>query len=314
MTELTNSSEFTAEEAAYFESGGETALAPAPAEPPPAAEPAKPEQEGDPQPQDRDENGRWVSHKALHAEREEHKKTRAELQQLRERQGILDDRWNTLLKLRGESEKPPEVETPPDPETDIFGFAKWQADQLSKLQARLDDGEKQTTQQRQIEEQERGIWNDWEQSVREYGSATPEFGEAAKFLADLRSSQIKGFAALDPNLSTPAGINAQINAELRAIVVQCRQAGVSPAKFVHDLAVSYGFKAAAPDPKTMALPEKLAGIAAAQEAAKTVGQSQGRAGADALTPEAIALMTPAEFDRWASDPKNAAMLDKMLGA
>lgn len=313
MTDQMNTAELTAEETAYFESGGETAI---PAESAPAVElqpePALAEPEASQQ-QDRDEKGRFVPHQALHAEREEHKKTRSELQTLREKHAVLDDRWNTLLNLRQQQEQPKE-QAPPDPETDIFGYAKWQAEQLNALKSKFEDQEKQTAQRQQIEAQEQGLWNDWSRDANAYAAEKPDFGEALTFLSGMRASQLKALGSIDPNLSTDAAITQQINNELRSIVIQSRQAGVSPAKFVHDLAIAYGFKAPAADPAKVTMPDKLANIAGAQEAAKTVGQVPGRAGGDALTPETIAAMSAQEFERWYTDPQNARLFNKMMGA
>lgn len=314
MTENASTAELSADELAYFESGGETLPQEQPAvAPEPQAEAPQPE----PQQPDRDEKGRFVPHQALHAEREEHKKTRSELQSLKEQQAVLNDRWNTLISLRQQQEQPKE-QAPPDPETDIFGFAKWQADQLTALKTKIEDTEKQATQRQQVADQEQTLWNDWSREANAYAAEKPEFGEALTFLSSMRASQLKALGAIDPNLSSDQAITAQINNELRSIVIQSKQANVSPAKFVHDLAIAYGFKTQAPDPAPdpakVTLPDKLANIAGAIDAAKTVGQSPGRAGGDALTPESIAAMSPAEFERWASDAKNARLLDKMLGA
>lgn len=303
--------ELSAEEQAYFESGGETEISSQPQ--PEAVEPeqvAQPEAEQQPE---RDEKGRFVPHQALHAEREEHKKTRSELQSLKEQQAVLNDRWNTLLSLRQQQEQPKE-QAPPDPENDIFGYAKWQAEQLNALKSKIEDQEKQATQRQQIEAQEQELWNDWSRDANAYAAEKPEFGEALTFLSNMRASQLKALGAIDPNLSSDAAITAQINNELRSIVVQAKQAGVSPAKFVHDLAIAYGFKAPAADPAKVTMPDKLANIAGAQEAAKTVGQVPGRAGGDALTPESIAAMSAQEFERWYTDPQNARLFNKMMGA
>lgn len=311
----------SASEQAFFESGGETEIVETPAEVQNDTAPqedlaAQPEITDEPEAvaPERDEKGKFVPHQALHAEREEHKKTKAQLDELGRRQAILDDRWNTMLKLREQQTPKQEEQQAPDPETDIFGYAKWQKEQFDALQAKLSDQERQSTERQQIESQEREIWSSWEQSATEYSAQKPEFKDAVSFLSETRTKQLQAFGKVDPRFSTPQGINDQINAELRAIVVQAKQANVSPAEFVHNLAVNYGFQAKAPDPATIGMPDKLAGIASAQEAARTVGQASGRSGSDALTPESIAAMPAAEFERWASDPKNAAILDKMLGA
>ena len=309
--------ELSAEEAAYFESGGETELKPIQEGDGGAPQPEQiqqPElQQEQPNLENRDEKGRFVPHQALHAEREEHKKTKAQLEEISRKQAIFEDRWNTLLKLREQQEQPQE-ETPPDPEQDIFGYAKWQAKQLEQLQTKISNQEKQTEQQRQIETQEREIWSAWQQDASSYASEAPDFGEAVKWLSDFRSKQLSAMSMVDDRFSTPEGITEQINAELRAIVVAAKQKGQRPAAVIHQMAKAYGFQAPAPDPKDITLPEQLARVANAQEQSKTIGQVQGRSGADAMTPEAIASMSASEFERWAADPKNAALLDKMLGA
>lgn len=261
----------------------------------------------------RDEKGRFVPHQALHAEREEHKKTKAELEEIRRDQAVLNDRWNTLLALRQQQDQPQE-QAPPNPEEDIFGYAKWQAEKLKALEEKLTTQETQTRQQQEVAQQEQAIWNEWSQSAQTYAAEKPEFGDAVKWLSEFRGKQLQAMSLIDERFSTPQGVNEQINQELRAIVLSAKQKGINPAEVVHKIALSYGFQAKAPDPGNMGLPEKLAGIASAQEAAKTVGQVSGRSGGDALTPEAIAAMPPAEFERWAADPKNARLLDKMLGA
>lgn len=313
MAEQASTAELSAEEQAYFESGGETELKETPEvvtpepEQPQAANPEEPQQP------ERDDKGRFVPHQALHAEREEHKKTKAQLEEIAKKQAVLEDRWNTLLKIR-EGQEQPQEQAPPDPEQDIFGYAKWQAEQLKALQAKIENQETQTKQQQEIAAQEQAIWNEWSQSAQSYAQQAPDFGDAVKWLSDFRSKQLSAMAAIDERFASPSGINQQINAELRAIIVSAKERGLNPAQVVHQLAQSYGFQPKTPDPTDVTMPDSLAKVAAAQEASKTVGAAGGRSGADALTPEAIASMSAAEFDRWAADPKNAALLDKMLGA
>ena len=322
----------SASEQAFFESGGVTEVIDTPevaAEGAPQGDLAA--AAGDGQQQDgqlqteqpgqqdgdvRDEKGgRFVPHQALHAEREEHKKTKAKVEEVERHLAVLNDRWNTLLTLRQQQEQPKQEEqAPPDPEQDIFGYTKWQAEKMRALEEKIHSQETQTRQQQEVAQQEQAIWNEWSQSAQTYAAEKPEFGDAVKWLSDFRGKQLQAMALVDERFANPAGVNEQINAELKAIIVAAKQKGISPAKVVHDLAVSYGFQAKAPDPAGMVLPEKLAGIASAQEAARTVGQVTGRTGGDAMTPESIAAMPPAEFERWAADPKNARLLDKMLGA
>lgn len=319
MSEQNATAELTAEEQAYFDAGGETELKEAPVvQEGEQLQEGQQEQEQQEQQEaqngERDEKGRFVPHQALHAEREEHKKTKAQLEEISRNQAVLNDRWNTLLKLREEQVQQQQEQAPPDPDTDIFGFAKWQADQLKALQEKVNNQETQTAQQQQIQQQEQAIWNDWSQSAQSYAAEKPEFGDAVQWLSDFRGKQLQAMAMIDERFASPQGVNEQINAELRAIIIGAKQKGINPAEVVHQLAVQYGFKPQAKDPNNVALPDSLARVADAQNAAKTVGQISGRSGSDAMTPESIAAMSPDEFERWAADPKNSRLLDKILGA
>lgn len=310
--------ELTPSEQAFFESGGQTEIVQTLVEPTPDApqvdSAAPSDQPQADQQQDRDEKGRFVPHQALHAEREEHKKTRSELQAIREKQAILEDRWNTLLKAREATQEP--EKGPPDPETDIFGYVKWQNEKLAALENQQAERQKQEEQYRQQTQADQEIVSYWQSAVQEYSAATPDFTDAAKWLSDFRHKQLEALAPIDERMANPAARNAQIDAELKQIIATARQRGENPATMVHKLAEGWGYKKAAPaaTQSPPALPDKLATIEAAQEAARTVGQAPGRSGSDALTPESIAQMSAADFERWSSDPKNAKLLDRMLGA
>lgn len=307
----TNVGILTEAEEAYFESGGETPIPGSEEAAPQAETPAQPAQpEEHPQPQERDDKGRFVPHQALHAEREEHKKTKAELEELKQFRAVMEDRWKTIMAVKEPAAA--EVAEPPDPEKDIFAYSKWQAEQMEALQKTLADEKAQSQQRAQIEQQEAAIWNEWQSSSQAYAAENADYADAVKWLSETRVNQLRAFAPINPAFASDEGINRQIDAELRSIIIGAREAGVSPAKVVHDLAVSWGFKSTGQpaDPK---LPDQLAAVAKAQEAAKTIGQVPGRAGGDALTPEAIAAMKPEEFQRWYADPKNARIFEQMMG-
>lgn len=313
MTVEQNAGGLTAAEEAYFSSGGEAEIAAEPAstiEPSPEQQAQQPEPEA--APQDRDEKGRFVPHQALHAEREEHKKTKAELEQIRQQQAILNDRWNTLLTATKQPEQTPEA--PPDPNEDIFAYAKWQGDQLKALQERVESRDKTEQQQRQIAEQDREVWNHWSQSAQSYATEAPDFGDAVKFLSETRTNQLKALAAVDPRFADDNGILGQINAELRSIVVAAKEKGQNPARVVHELAKAYGFAAKAPEAApNNGLTEKLAQIDAAQTASRTLAASPGRNAGDPISPEAIANMSNAEFEAWMKVPENARRFNSMMG-
>jgi murein DD-endopeptidase MepM/ murein hydrolase activator NlpD len=300
-----NQSTLTAEETAYFESGGDAPLT--------APEPENVEKEGLQTeaedltaPQEvaetekaRDEKGRFVPHQALHAEREEHKKTKAQLEEISRKQAILEDRWNTLLKAGvGAEQKPAEEDPEPDPNVDIFAHNAWLKRQIEKERSIRSEREEAEKQSRAAQEQEQAIWSEWHQSAQSYMAETPDFGEAVKFMSELRDRQLQALSFANPQLRSEQGRVQQINAELKQIVQAAKQQGLSPAEAVYQLAQGFGYQKAGQAPQPPQMPDKLASVARAQEASRTVGQAPGKAGGDELTLEGLLAMSPAEYDKW----------------
>ncbi|MEN5106662.1 hypothetical protein [Brucella anthropi] len=312
-----NNSGLTASEQAYFESGGETEVIETVATEPTAETPVQEvEQPVTEQPtsQERDEKGRFVPHQALHAEREEHKKTKAELEQIRQQQAILNDRWNTLLTAKQQTEQQTE-ETPPDPETDIIGYMKWQAQQNQKLQEKITNSEKQREQQQRAEQQERTIWDTWSNSVAQAKSSKPDFDKATEYLSSLRDKQLSAFGAANPEFKNPQVRIQQINAELRGIIIEAKQQGRDPADVVYEIAQGFGYAPASaptPDPQQETI-DRIAKIDEAQRASKTLNQSNGTNSGDPLSAEAIASMPPREFEAWIKDPANEKRFNALMG-
>jgi hypothetical protein len=299
-------------ELSYFQTGGETEVTQEPESNAEVQEgQAAPEAVTQDQPEDqgaRDEKGRFVPHGALHAEREEHKKTKAQLEEIARKQAVLEDRWNTLLQA-GKQQEAHADDTPPDPNVDIFAYTAWQGEQVKKLQARLDEDAAQRQQMTQQQAEEREIVTTWQTSVQEFQTRQADFPDAAKYLSDLRSQQL-GALGLD----APT-INATIDAELKGVIKQAKTLGKSPAEIIYQYASVSGYKPAQAQQQTsgnVQMPDNLARVAAAQEASRTIASGSGRAGADPTSPEAIAAMSEKEFAVWASIPENARRFERML--
>lgn len=148
----------TADDEAYFASGGKTDVA----EPEtveeeeqstddPVLEAA--EEEAAPEPEQPGQQ-KTVPHKALHAEREEHKRTKSELNEARERLTRLDERVNMILAQQAQRQQPePEqqqnpLDEMPDATVDPVGAIAWVTQQIA--------AQKQAEQEqaRQYEEQQ----------------------------------------------------------------------------------------------------------------------------------------------------------------
>ena len=298
-------------EMAYFQTGGEAEVTQEPNNAEVQEGQAAPEavtQEQTEEQSVRDEKGRFVPHGALHAEREEHKKTKAQLEEIARKQAVLEDRWNTLLQA-GKQQEAPADDTPPDPNVDIFAYAAWQGKQLEKVQAQLRQDAEQRQQMTQQQAEEREIVTTWQTSVQEFQTKQADFPDAAKYLSDLRSSQLEALGLDKPT------INATIDSELKGVIKQAKALGRSPAEIIYQYASVSGYKPAQAQQQPngqVQMPESLARVAAAQSASKTIASGSGRASTDPASPEAIAAMSEKEFAVWASNPENARRFERML--
>lgn len=302
-------------EEAFFQSGGETPIVEeatvvdkpvtdAPAEV--AADPAQQQEQGT-----RDEKGRFVPHQALHAEREEHKKTRAELNEIRERQARLDERWQMLTKSQQEAEKPKEVV--PDPNEDPIAAMEWTYNQLRARQEQEAKQQQEFEQRTQQEQQVQQVVSYVEQNYNDTVRTDPEVEAAyqAAFRSYAQEFQHLGYQgkALQQVMEQQL-LNFQWSA------AQQMQQGVPIGDFIKNIAKTRGWQAKAPetvDPGKLELNEKLDGIAKAIDASKTIGSTTARAGTDALSAQAIADMPAHEFEAWMKVPENARRFKTLMG-
>lgn len=305
------------EASAYFESRGETTT------PEPAAAPAEPVQpatsdsgddlaaqeaiEGRPQTQ--------VPLRAVQEEREEKKRLRAELEEVRRTTAILEDRWNTLLKM-GQQPQQQEQQPiePPDPEKDIFAALKYEREQRMALEKRLEEKAQADTRTKQERDAEEKVWQFWESSTVEYAQTQTDFKDAATWLADLREKQLSALGAIDQRFASKQARDQQMNAELKEIVIAAAQQGKSPAELVYGLAKAYGY--AGPKPAANADPaEAIAKIAANADAELSLSNVGGGAPnkTGPKSAEDVSNMSPAEFEAWLSKNGDAGFKRLMGG-
>lgn len=263
----------------------------------------------------RDEKGKFVPHGALHQERERRKAVESELEGLKQFKAVMEDRWNTLLKAQQPQQEAKNDDTPPDPNEDVFAALKWTQDKLVQSQ-KAEQERQQAEQARQQETQaEQQIWNAWETDARSYVQENADFPNAAQWLSQFRDTQLQALGKVDTRFSDPKARNAQIEAELKQIVIAAKQQNMSSAQFIYELAQGYGYKPAEqPAQKHTELPGNLAKVAEAQNAARTIAANPGKGGNDPLSPEAIASMSDREFSAWMESPENARRFERMMGA
>lgn len=313
----------TEAEQAYFDSEGETSFeteaettaeAAAPAETvekdgEAEAEAAEAEGKGE-----RDEKGRFVNYGALHAERTKRQQLEQEVGGLKQFKAAMEER---MRWFEAATQQPQQDDTPPDPNVDVFAALKWTQDKLLEQQKSAQETREQQERQTQEQQAEQQVWSYWQQDAASYTKENPDFGNAAKWLSDYRDKQLTAYSAVDQRFASPQARNAQIETELKDIVIRGAQAGRSPASIVYEIAKGYGYTTKPPetvDPGKMELPEKLRNVDKAQQGSRTVGQaSGGRSGGDEVSIDSLAAMPQNEFNEWMKVPANEARFKKMMG-
>lgn len=313
MTEKQEAGEtLSAEETAYFESGGATAL----------PEEAKEEEAGagkeqaiqqseaegqqeQPKPGERDDKGRFVPHGALHAEREEHKKTRSELEELKRFRAVMEDRWRMVEQAgqRQQQEQQPEI---PDENSQPIETIAWLKQQLlaKNQQEQQSQAEWQERQRQENAARERYTYAD--QKYREVEQADPEVGDAYSFARESYRNELRALGV--PEAQLPAREQMFIQSFVNNIIDR----ELDIAEFVKTIAKSRGWQPK-PAQQQQEVTDKLKRIEGAQSQARSVGQAGGRSGSEELGLAELVAMPRAEFEAWYANEKNAARYNKLMG-
>lgn len=245
--------------------------------------------------------GRFVRHGAFHAERERRKALEKELGDIRDKYARGDERLRLLSEALAQPKPQQQEQNPaemPDPEQDIFGALKWLADQQRAVTERVNG----TSQRVEASDAETQIKSAYVNDVRAFVGQAPDFGDAYQFLLQGRDAELQAMGVADP-----AERAQMIQDEEKWIVVRALKAQSSPATAVYNLAKARGYKKAeAPPangqqaaqpaaPNNGAAAEKIATIAKAKEATRSLSNVGGSPGVDALTMEALASMSEDEY-------------------
>jgi hypothetical protein len=127
-------------------------------------------------------------------------------------------------------------------------------------------------------------------------------------MAGERTKQLKALAGVNPNLRTEQGITAQINEELKGVVVAAAQARISPAEYIHNMAKEWGFKAKAAEPDPAKV---IADANKGKDAEVSLSAMGGGAAPGPKSAEDVAAMSPADFEAWLT--KNPKGFKRLFG-
>ena len=259
-----------------------------------------------------DENkGKFVRHGAFHQERERRKAAEAELTTLREKFARGDERLrliNEAMQARqqpaAQSEAPP---APPNPDEDIFGYAKHLEKQIEDLR----NGVQQETARQRQEREVGTVINDYKADLNRFAASEPTFADA--FTHVMRSREAE-YAAL----GVPADqIKAALAQDELQIAIAARQQGVSPAERIFQIAKARGFAPKAPEPAPAPAPvetpaQKVERVAAGQAGPGKSLSAAGGAPAGEVTFEMLTSMNERDFEAFAL--KNPEKLARLMGA
>lgn len=275
---------------------------------------AVPGSEIDPNGQARDEKGKFVPHGAFHEERERRKAVEKELNDLREKYARGDERLRVLseaMQARPAAAAQPAAEAPkvPNPEEDIFGYAKHLEQQIADLKSGFT---KQTEEQR-VAAERKAVRDDYVADAQRFVATEPSFADAYNHLYQSRALEL-AISGVPQEQLIPT-----IQAEEMEIAAACRRAGISPAERIFAMAKARGFtpKAAEAAPAPAAAPAETAAQKAERVAAGQAGPGKslsaaGGAPAGEVTLEMLGSMSETEFEAFAN--KNPEKLARLMGA
>ncbi len=345
--------ELTAGEQAYLDSGGTDSAAliaenpapekietpvehkiepdkPAPvekaAEAPAAAEPPEPGEEEIPT-TDGKSKRRMVDSRALKAEREKARGFEAELKAERETRARIDERLKMLSEAVSSAEPVAEAEKPviPDPEQDIFGYAKYLATELEALKSSHTTAQAETAEQRQTA----AVISNYQRDAASFESKQPDFKDAYNFLIGLRKTQ------LEAQRYSPEEVNKWLHVEEMNLVQRAFEGKTSPSQDIYNLAKSMGYaqKVAAasvqPAPAAQAAPAAAKPAPAAPLTAPSVTEeidrikagkaasislsNGGGGGAEEMSLEWLANAPLKEFQAFMDKPGNREKVERAMG-
>jgi hypothetical protein len=215
---------------------------------------------------------------------------------------------------------------PPNPREDIFAA-------FDHVAGKLGDLEKQTTEEKaaakareEAETADRQFVSNYRNDAAQFEAKTPDFKPAYNFLLASRAQELIRIGYDDPNALAEAGADdAEVHAARKALhdALMADERGIaelafskkkSPAEIIYGLAQQRGYKKDGAKPGGDSKPkgdDVLDTIERGQAAHKSLSNTGGGSGEDAMTAERLISMPLAEFEAWTE--KNPAAARRILG-
>lgn len=198
-----------------------------------------------------------------------------------------------LIAQTLEAQKPkPAAPEAPDLEKDPLGAIKLNSQQIKELMDFKNDFDANQKQ----ENDRNTLRNEAIRQESEYVKANPDYFAAGQFLKTSREAELAA-----TGMYNPQQIGMIISNETFALAQQALQSGKNPAESVYMIAQARGYKKAeaAPEKKDETEADKIARIAAGQQAGKSLSQAGGGALASGqkLDAKTLANMSDEDFEK-----------------
>ncbi|MDE2100402.1 MAG: hypothetical protein KGL39_24330 [Patescibacteria group bacterium] len=216
---------------------------------------------------------------ALHEAREANKKLRAEFET---KQRLTDERLAKLM----EALNPQKKEEIPDPEKDAMGALKYTQNQLLQMQREQMQREQEMGRNQQIQMEAARLENEFKTTVDDYDAAT-------QFLTQSRYNEL-----LATGMYNQQQAMGMVQQEARQLAEMAIMNGKNPAEIAYNLSKARGFVKPKAVQQEQTEAEKLARVAAGQQASKSLGSTPAQApGANKLDARTLANMSDDDFEK-----------------
>lgn len=233
--------------------------------------------------------GKFVPKSAMLRYKDEAKTAKQEAQQLRDNLIAARERLAILTEAsQPQQATEPQEEAPPDPEQDIFGYAKWAQKQIIELQKQITTAQTKT----QEEFQAYRMKDAFKADISAYRAQKPDFDMAYQHLVNNRDAELQALG-----FDNQQERQQMLEREAASIVSDAISKGHSPADRLYRLAVARGYQMQAQQTDAQAKAQAdLDRIKAGQAAAQSLrGAGSGGAVGEQLTVQKLANMSDEQY-------------------
>lgn len=186
----------------------------------------------------------------------------------------------------------PAIETPQEPDflADPKGYVDATKKQLAELTAKLENNEKQQTEQQKQQQAAQETWSKVLSAEAEFAATTPDYHDALNHVRGIRAEQIKiEIRETEDRDATQEEIARILNTQEAQGAAALIAKGKNPSRFYYEYAKTFGYKPKSAAPPPVAKPDK--------DAVRTMGSGGGAEHVGGDEPEgALGILAAAQSE------------------